>query len=165
MNRLSWNRLALALTIALPSTAMPLAGQATEEAAVLETVQAFFDAIADKDGEAGAGAVLEDARLQGLRARPDGAVPVQGSSGADFAQRLPTMAGQMLERMWDPEVRVRGLVATVWTPYDFHVDGQFSHCGVDAFTLIRTEEGWKIASLTWTVEPEGCAPSPLGPPA
>ena len=50
-------------------------------------------------------------------------------------------------------------------PYDFHRDGEFSHCGVDAFTLVRTESGWKISGGVYTVETEGCAPSPLGPPA
>jgi hypothetical protein len=52
----------------------------------------------------------------------------------------------------------------VWTPYDFHIDGEFSHCGIDAFNMVRTDEGWKIASIVWTVERTGCENSPLGPP-
>ena len=52
----------------------------------------------------------------------------------------------------------------VWAPYDFHVNGAFSHCGVDVFSLVRTAEGWRIAAVAYTVEREGCAPSPLGPP-
>jgi hypothetical protein len=38
------------------------------------------------------------------------------------------------------------------------------HCGVDAFDLVETPEGWKIAGGVYTVEMEGCAPSPLGAP-
>jgi hypothetical protein len=44
------------------------------------------------------------------------------------------------------------------------VDGKFSHCGVDAITLVRTDAGWRIASFVYTVEETGCAPSPLGAP-
>ena len=56
----------------------------------------------------------------------------------------------MRERIWNPEVRVNGLIATVWAPYDFWIDGKFSHCGVDQFDLIKTEEGWKIAGGVYT---------------
>jgi hypothetical protein len=35
---------------------------------------------------------------------------------------------------------------------------------MDAFTLVRVDGGWQIASATYTVEPEGCPASPLGDP-
>jgi hypothetical protein len=66
------------------------------------------------------------------------------------------------ERMWSPEVRVHGAIATVWTPYDFWMDGKFSHCGIDAFDLIKGDDGWKIAGGVFTTEVK-CEPSPLGP--
>jgi hypothetical protein len=53
----------------------------------------------------------------------------------------------------------------LWTPYDLYRNGSFSHCGVDAFTLVRGTRGWLVASVIYTIEPTGCAPSPLGPPA
>jgi len=61
-------------------------------------------------------------------------------------------------------VQVRGNLAQVWTEYDFHLDGKFTHCGIDAFTLVRVNGDWKIAGTSYTVEPTGCKPSPLGPP-
>lgn len=72
-------------------------------------------------------------------------------------------ADVMVERMWDPTVQVHGAIATLWAPYDFYVNHTFSHCGVNAVQLIRSAEGWRVANWIWTVEPEGCAPSPLGP--
>jgi hypothetical protein len=68
----------------------------------------------------------------------------------------------MRERIWNPEVKVNGLIATLWAPYDFWLDGKYSHCGVDQFDFIKTEEGWKIAGGVYSVESK-CAPSPLGP--
>jgi hypothetical protein len=71
---------------------------------------------------------------------------------------------ELLERMWEPVVQVHDRVAMVWTPYDFYLNGAFSHCGTDVFTLLKESEGWKIASITYNVVREGCPTSPLGPP-
>jgi hypothetical protein len=60
------------------------------------------------------------------------------------------------ERMFAPEVRIDGSLATVWTEYDFHLGTQFSHCGVDAFQLLKTSAGWKIVALSDTARREGC---------
>jgi hypothetical protein len=70
----------------------------------------------------------------------------------------------MLERMWSPQVRVYKGIATLWAPYDFWLNGAFSHCGIDSFELAKTSEGWKLTSGIYTVERTGCTPSPLGPP-
>lgn len=53
---------------------------------------------------------------------------------------------------------------SLWTPYDFHVDGTRSHCGIDSFTLARTAVGWQISSVEYTVQRRRCPVSPLGPP-
>ena len=71
----------------------------------------------------------------------------------------------MTERIWDPEVRVDGDVASIWAPYDFYVDGSFSHCGHDAVHLVRADGRWRVLSMTYTVaEPPDCRLHPDGPP-
>ena len=61
------------------------------------------------------------------------AVEVQGwLDGVRASER------ELDERLFDLEVRVEGGLATVWTRYDLYVDGEHSHCGVDAFSLIKT---------------------------
>jgi hypothetical protein len=69
------------------------------------------------------------------------------------------------ERGFSPEVRVNGAVAMVWYPYDLYLDGQWSHCGVDIFTLVRHEGAWRIATMAWSAEqPPVCRKHPDGPP-
>lgn len=80
-----------------------------------------------------------------------------------WAERIGASKSGMLERMWNPKVMEQGSIATVWAEYDFHLDGKFSHCGIDSFTMLKTDAGWKIAGLSYTRE-KTCAPSPLGPP-
>ena len=94
-------------------------------------------------------------------------VPAWPPEGSLSATALHTGAPFLLEDAEkdprvNPEVRLHGTVATVWTPYDFWIDGKFSHCGIDAFDLVKTASGWKIAGVVFTVEPK-CEPSPLGP--
>jgi hypothetical protein len=64
----------------------------------------------------------------------------------------------LMERIWDPEVRIDGDIATMRAPYDFHLGRRFSHCGVDAFQFVREGGVWKLIAVTFTVRTEGCEP-------
>jgi hypothetical protein len=61
------------------------------------------------------------------------------------------------ERIWDPEVRIDGDVAQVWAYYTFHRNATFSHCGVDAFMLLKVGGEWKITQLADSRRTTGCA--------
>ena len=136
-------------------------GQA-EENDVLAAVQAFFDGLAEGP-QALDSTRLDEGSVTRLRDR-DGVVDWQIQTFAQMSASVGGRDARLLERMWDATVLVHGPLAQVWTPYDFYVDGEFSHCGVDSFTLIKTSEGWTISAVAYTVEPTGCAPSPLGSP-
>ena len=64
------------------------------------------------------------------------------------------------ERIWDWDVKVDGNLASVWVPYAFYRGEQLSHCGVDAFQLVRLDGEWKILHVIDTRRREGCT----GPP-
>ncbi|MEP7106737.1 MAG: nuclear transport factor 2 family protein [Ferruginibacter sp.] len=53
-------------------------------------------------------------------------------------------------------VELHKRIAMVWVPYDLWLNQNFSYCGVDMFSLVKTNAGWKIAAITSTVEKEGC---------
>jgi hypothetical protein len=158
-------RIVLALLLSgivyAPAIAQGPAAPASEREAVLAIVQAFFDTMAAKDVAGARRILLPDGRFHAVR-QQDGAPRIRAFTGEDYLKDLPGMKQNVRERMWNPEVRIRGPIASVWTPYDFWTDGKFSHCGVDAFDLIKTDEGWRIAGGTYTLESK-CEPSPLGP--
>lgn len=135
-----------------------------EEADVLATVQGFTDALGAHDSEALARVLLAEGSVHALSVRPDrpsGALRSRPGS-ADIAS-MDNPGPPLLERLRDPEVRVAGRVAMVWAPYDFWQDGRWSHCGTDAFTLLKGEGGWVITSISYTVETDGCVPGPRDP--
>ena len=131
-----------------------------DEKAVSAVVTQFFYALASKDSTAARAVMMPQGRFYSVR--EDGSYRTQ--THAEFFQSIAQETSDFLERMWDPTILVDDRVAVLWTPYDFHRDGQFSHCGVDAFSLIKTPEGWKIAGTIYNIKREGCQESPLGPP-
>ena len=137
---------------------------AAERAAILAVLQAFFDGLAG-DADLIANVVDPDIVMQSTDARTGTAV--FGSSTLDgLLRRVETGEVVMTERIWDADVRVAGALATVWTPYDFYMGSDFSHCGIDVATLMRGEGGWKIINLNWTRDvPPNCALHPDGPPS
>jgi hypothetical protein len=61
------------------------------------------------------------------------------------------------EIIWDEKVLIDGNFAQVWTSYAFYLGKKFNHCGVDAFHLVKGEDGsWKIFHLADTRQKEGC---------
>lgn len=149
-----------AVVLATPSHAT---AQDDAEAGAVAAVQALFDAMAARDGDAIRNLLTEGANFVATAETADG-VQVRESTGQEFAASIGQPGPALLERLWDPHVMIEGPIAVVWTPYDFHVDGQFSHCGIDAVSLVHSADGWKISSIAYTRETEGCEPSPLGPP-
>jgi len=51
------------------------------------------------------------------------------------------------ERILNYNIQVDGTMAHVWTPYEFYVNEKLSHSGVNAFTLFKENEKWKIIHL------------------
>lgn len=141
-----------------------LAGQ-DPSAPVLAAVDELFAAMAGGDAERAAAVLLPEGQWVSVRPGEDGTDVVAVMPHREVLVRLGEARERWLERYWEPEVRVHGPVAVVWTRYDFHRGDEFSHCGMEAFTLVRTPDGWRITGATYTVEPTGCPPSPLGPPA
>ena len=142
------------LTLTLQSTVHAQQASA-DEAAVLATVQRLFDGMRANDGEMvrsvfADGAVL--IRTEGGAGEPSTAVaPATG-----FINMVASATAELDEPFWDPVVQVQDHLATVWTKYAFYLDGEFTHCGVDALILARSDDGWKIAAIADTRESENC---------
>ena len=135
-------------------------GTPTDRAAVVGVVNDLFDAMQRRDGETMKSLHMPEVAL--TRVTDNAAPTVRLGSADSFINSIVNAPAEPRERMWDPEVRIDGDLATLWAPYDFHLGDHFSHCGVDAFQLVRTDGGWRIASIAYTVHREDCdhAPSP-----
>ena len=140
-----------------------LAQQPNDEAAVLHTVDAFFLALGARDKAALEALTFPGSLNISVNMGSDGANSLGIRNYEQLIAALSRPGGaQALERYWDATVLIQGDIAVFWAPYDFHVDGEFSHCGIDSFQFIRQQGEWLISNLSWTLERENCPVSPLG---
>lgn len=154
---------ALWATILCLTSAMPSMGQTADEEAVVALADSALALISSEDWQGLTDLYLDEQQSFTVYER-EGVFSYRVRTRAEDRARPPGDE-DLHERGYDPSVHVAGHLATVWLPYDFYIDGEWSHCGVDAFTFLRTADGWRIASLAWTVQqPPECAPHPDGPP-
>jgi ketosteroid isomerase-like protein len=144
-------------------TTWPASGQVGgEEKAAIAVAGSALAAITQGDMTALTDLMLPEAVMFPTSTR-DGATRYRVRTRAE--QRAAPVTRRVTERGFRPEARVSGPVAMVWYPYDLYLDGQWSHCGVDVFTLIRTDGRWRIATMSWSAEqPPACEKHPDGPP-
>jgi hypothetical protein len=128
---------------------------------VLAVINALLISIREADSATAATLFHPEARLVVLDSR-QARHEVRTVSASRFIESIGASAGVWEERVWDPEISFDGGLALVWTNYDFHAAGRFSHCGVDAFHLVDTAEGWKIISIIYTRRTSGCESPPGG---
>ncbi len=130
------------------------------EKEVIETVDGLFTAMFERDTAALRSLLLPNAWLVAVDS-----TGTRESNAESFIGRFSGADEGLLERMWDPEVRIDGPIATLWTRYDFHRGDVFSHCGTDAVQLASVDGQWRIFSIIYTVVREGCPESPPVPEA
>ncbi len=138
--------LALAMTVfTLPAHA---------ETSPLETVKALFDAMRAGDGAAVMRLVSKDAPL--ARVQADGTVrPSTFEAWAAWVdQQAP---GDADEQIFDVEVRQFGDLASVWAPFVLTYKGELAGCGVNQFTLARSDAKWTIIHGIDTQHDGDCA--------
>ncbi len=141
----------------LSSRSARVRAQDAERAKIIATVQKVFDAMRTRDTALLSQAFDSTARLVGVNTR--GAAPMvtltaPSQFGASIS-RAP--AGDVWnERIFDPEVKIDGDLAQVWAYYTFHRNATFTHCGVDAFMLMKVGDAWKITQLADSRRTQGC---------
>jgi hypothetical protein len=145
-----------ALALLVPCRAV--VAQNAERANVLATVQKVFDAMRTRDTALLSQAFDSSGRLVGVRAGRGGPPAVSATTPSQFgAGIMRAPAGDVWnERIYDPEVRIDDNVAQVWAYYTFHRNATFSHCGVDAFMLVKVGTTWKITQIADSRRTEGC---------
>jgi len=142
-----------------PAVVPPAAVAPPADAGPEAIVQKLFDSMAARDALAAKDLFVPDADLVSLGAKGQAnRMPL-----LDFLKVLGSGKAEWKERIWNATVLVHGPIAVVWAPYDFHLKGDFTHCGYDSISLLKTAAGWKITYISDTRETDGCV-NPLGPP-
>jgi hypothetical protein len=129
-----------------------------EETAVADAINKMFKAMELADS-AMLHSVFSD-QFSGATISKDKAGKVvlrRETSNKEFLKAVGTPHKEVWhEEIWNLKVQMDGEFAQAWCDYAFYVDKNFSHCGVDAFHLVKQESGWKIFHIADTRRRQGC---------
>lgn len=144
------------IVLPLVLAATPAAAQQSDEQAVIAVVQKLFDGMRARDTVMMNSTFAPGAQLLGISQR-DGTESLRAVPASQFAAGIAgAPPGEFIERVYDPQVKIDGNLASYWAYYTFHVGDQFSHCGVDAVLLLKFADGWKIASIADSRRQDPC---------
>lgn len=124
---------------------------------VKAVINQLFTAMRNADSATIVNSFSEKYTLQTLVRDKDGHMQSKNELATDFGRniaRLPKNAAD--ERIEFASIQIDGPLASVWTPYKFYFNGNFSHCGANSFQLLRGKDGWKILYLVDTRRKEPC---------
>jgi len=138
-------------------TAVAAFAQKTDDAKdVLAVVNKMFAEMANHNPAAIAELYTKDSNLTAIIRKKDGKNAFAAFTGEAFSKNFAEKKGEIKEDMYAPEVKLYGDLALVFGRYVFYVDGKLSHCGVNAFHLVRTDAGWRIANASSTIDATAC---------
>lgn len=133
-----------------------LQAQSTEDS-VKATVNQLFEGMKSANAGLVQGAFADSAVLQTIARNKEGKTIIRNEAVSAFADFVgKQQPGAADERIQFETIRIDGPLAIVWTPYKFYYKGQFSHCGVNSFQLVRLNGQWKIQYLIDTRRKEKC---------
>ncbi|MEL7118570.1 MAG: nuclear transport factor 2 family protein [Bacteroidota bacterium] len=130
----------------------------SDQAAVINTIKKMFDSMRAADSTGLRSVFMPNATLFRTTNNKEGKPVLINSGGMDgFIKSVGGAPKNALdEKIWSYDVRIEQNLATAWTDFTFYYNGKLSHCGVNAFQLFRSEEGWKIFHITDTRSETDC---------
>jgi hypothetical protein len=129
----------------------------TASDSVRSVINRMFDAMRDSDTATLREIMAAGARIETVTVDAAGETVIRGVAAADFIATVGGMPrGAADERIVFETVRTDGPLGIAWTPYRFHFNGKFSHCGVNTFRLARYGDRWKIISVMDTRRKAPC---------
>lgn len=131
----------------------------TNEEQIKALVNQFFEALEKKDTVLLKNTTMAEAQIWVRRTHETPASATMRFVENDI-QRLH--GGRPVKEIGlDFDINVHNGVAAAWVPYEFWVEGEFSHCGIDIFTLFEIDDVWKIVSIAYSIEKENCDQLPV----
>ena len=120
-----------------------------EKKAIKKVIETFFDGLHKGDSTIMKKALHKEIKIQTTATNREGVKLLKTEKKAqlltNIANKKPTDV--YLEKLLSYDIKVDGNLASVWTPYEFYFNGNFSHCGANSFQLFNNNGSWEITYL------------------
>lgn len=131
--------------------------QTAQEREVMAVVNRVFEAMRTNDSTLLKSCFAKEVRLSTVFIDKNGVTQLRNDELQKFVDAVGAKKSDVYnEPIWNERIQIDGALAAVWVDYAFYLNTTFSHCGVDAFHLIKTNEGWKIFNLVDTRRKADC---------
>ena len=146
----------LVLTSAINAQLVPN-NRETAEDSVKAVINKMFTGMKNADASLLKSSFADSAIMQTISRNKEGKIEVKSEGTAGFIDFVSKQSpGAADERITFETIKIDGPLAMAWTPYHFYFNGQFSHCGVNSFQLVRLNGDWKIQYIIDTRRRQGC---------
>jgi len=119
-----------------------------QQSEIENTVKTFFEGFHAKDTIKIKSVCHDKMILQSVLEGPKG-TKLTDEKTSEFYKSFSTFPEDMKfeERILSYNVQIDGAMAHAWTPYEFYINGKLSHSGVNAFTMFKENNVWKIIHI------------------
>lgn len=133
--------------------------QTEDELHVKQTIIEFFEAFHAQDSIAIKQTVYPTILLQTIGVDKEGKPVLKTENFDDLVKSITSIpdSTNFQERILSYSIQIDGNMANAWTPYEFWINNEFHHCGVNSFQLFRQENFWKIIYLIDTRRKSDCS--------
>lgn len=120
-----------------------------EEKAIKKVISTFFDALHKGDSTLLKSTLHRDIKIQTTFTDGKGIKQLKTQLKEDLLKGVANKKEKdmYLEKLLSYTIKVDGNLASVWTPYEFYLNNNFSHCGANSFQLFNNNGKWQIIYL------------------
>ena len=113
--------------------------QEDENAKVKATIDTFFEGFHKGDTILMKSVMMDKMLLQTTNTTNEGNNVLVSEESSKLISAITNRPSDQKwdERLLNYNIQVDGLMAHVWTPYEFWLNDEFSHCGVNSFQLFN----------------------------
>jgi hypothetical protein len=124
---------------------------------VHQVIITMFDGMREGDSAKVNSVFRNDVRMFSAYRKNTGESVLHEGKLSEFLKAVGTAHDEIWdEKIYNTTIQIDGDIAQVWTDYSFYIGETFSHCGVDAFQLVRENSKWLIINLMDTRRKEDC---------
>lgn len=129
----------------------------TDSLEITTTINNLFNGMKNRDSALVASCFHPDVKMETVFINKEGNTILHTGKLDEFVKAVGSdHEGEWIEKLTSITLHSDKIMASAWTRYEFYVDENFIHCGVNSFQLVKLDNKWVITYLIDTRRKQGC---------
>ena len=121
----------------------------SEKQKIKKVIETFFEGLHKGDSTVLKSTLHKNIKIQTTATNKEGKKMLKTESREQLlinvANKKPS--NKYFEKLLSFDIKIDGNLASAWTPYEFYLNDNFSHCGANSFQLFDNNGKWEIIYL------------------